>query len=87
MEQVVFWHISGHTKEEKETRKSAWFSKGNSCLINLIILHVKMSGFVDKGRIVDVFTLNFGRLSTLSPTIFSYSTYDIVVQMCGLVDG
>ncbi|KAK4827981.1 hypothetical protein QYF61_022683 [Mycteria americana] len=62
MKQVLLGHASRHMKEKKVTRNCQHgFTKGKSCLTNLIALCVKMTGFVDEEKSVDVIHLDFSK--------------------------
>ena len=60
MEQLILEVIIKQLEEKKVIRSSQHgFTKGKSCLINLICLHDDMTGWVDEGRTMDVVHLNF----------------------------
>jgi len=67
MDQGPLEHISQPTQETEVTRKAQHgFTKGQSCLNNLITLYDKMTGFVAKGRAMDDFDLAFSTCQSLS---------------------
>ncbi|GAB0206675.1 mitochondrial enolase superfamily member 1 [Grus japonensis] len=60
MEYLILETISRHMKDKKITRSSHHgFTKGKSCLTNLITFYDEMSGLVDEGRAVDIVLLDF----------------------------
>ena len=72
MEQLILEVISKQVEEKKVIRRSQHgFTKGKSCLTNLIAFYDGVTGWVDEGRAVDVVYLDFARLSTWSPVTSS----------------
>ncbi|CAM5091802.1 unnamed protein product [Eretmochelys imbricata] len=62
MEQVLHESILKHLKERKVIRNSQHgFTKGKSCLINLIALYDVITGSVDMGKVVDVLFLDYSK--------------------------
>jgi len=62
MEQLILEVIVKQVEEKKAMRSSQHgFTKGKSCLINLIAFYDGMTGWVDKGRAVDVVYLDFSK--------------------------
>jgi len=62
MEQLILEVIIKQVEEKKVIRSSQHgFTKGKSCLINLIAFYDGMTGWVDEGRAVDVVYLNFSK--------------------------
>jgi len=60
MEQLILEVIIKQVKEKKVIRSSQHgFTKGKSCLTNLIALYDGMTGWVDEGREVHVVYLDF----------------------------
>ncbi|PKU40853.1 rna-directed dna polymerase from mobile element jockey-like [Limosa lapponica baueri] len=60
MEWLVLGVISKHLEEKKAIRSSQHgFTKGKSCLTNLIAFYDGMTGWMDEGRVVDVVSLDF----------------------------
>ena len=58
MEQLILETISTHVKDKKVTGSSQHgFTKGKSCLPNLITFYDEISGFVHEGRAVDIVCL------------------------------
>ena len=55
MEQLILEAIMKQVEEKKVIRNSQQgFTKGKSCLANLIAFYDEMTGWVDEGRAVDV---------------------------------
>jgi len=81
MEQLILEAIIKKVVEKKVIRSSQrGFTKGNSCLTNLIAFCDGMTGWVDKGRAVDVGYLNFSKaFNTVSYNILSGK-----LRKCGL---
>jgi len=62
MEQLILEIIIKQVKEKKVIRSSQHgFTKGKSCLTNLIPFYDGMTGWVDEGRAVDVVCLDFSK--------------------------
>ncbi|CAM4527801.1 unnamed protein product [Lepidochelys kempii] len=62
MEQVLHESILKHLEERKVIRNSQHgFTKGKSCLINLIALYDVITGSVDMGKVVDVLFLDYSK--------------------------
>ncbi|CAM4578502.1 unnamed protein product [Caretta caretta] len=62
MEQVLKESILKHLEERKVIRNSQrGFTKGKSCLTNLIDFYDEITGCVDEGKAVDVFFLDFSK--------------------------
>ncbi|CAM4550617.1 unnamed protein product [Caretta caretta] len=62
MKQVLKESILKHLEERKVIRNSQHgFTKGKSCLTNLIAFYDKISGSVDEGKAVDVLFLDFSK--------------------------
>jgi len=62
MEQLILDVISKQVEEKKVIRSSQdGFTKGKSCLINLIAFCGGMMSWVDEGRAVDVVYLDFSK--------------------------
>ncbi|CAM5143904.1 unnamed protein product [Eretmochelys imbricata] len=73
MEQVLKESILKHLEERKVIRNSQHgFTKGKSCLTNLIALYDKITGSVDEGKAVDVLFLDFSKaFDTVSHSILA----------------
>ncbi|CAM4661735.1 unnamed protein product [Lepidochelys kempii] len=71
MEQVLKESILKHLHERKVIRNSQHgFTKGRSCLINLIAFYDEITGSVDEGKAVDVLFLDFSKVfDTVSHSI------------------
>ncbi|CAM4419121.1 unnamed protein product [Lepidochelys kempii] len=62
MEQVLKGSILKHLEERKVIRNSQHgFTKGKSCLTNLIAFYDEITGSVDEGKAVDVLFLDFSK--------------------------
>jgi len=62
MEQLILEAIIKQVEEKKVIRSSQHgFTKGKSCLTNLIAFYDDTTGWVDEGRPVDVAYLNFSK--------------------------
>jgi len=81
MEQLILEVIIKQVKEKKVIRSSQdGFTKGKSCLTNLIAFYDGMTGWVDEGRAVDVVYPNFSKA-------FDTVSHDILLgklRKCGL---
>ncbi|CAM5099949.1 unnamed protein product [Eretmochelys imbricata] len=73
MEQVLKESILKHLEERKVIRNSQHgFTKGKSCLTNLIAFCDEMTGSVDEGKAVDVLFLDFSKaFDTVSHSILA----------------
>ncbi|CAM4617638.1 unnamed protein product [Caretta caretta] len=73
MEQVLKESILKRLEERKVIRNSQHgFTKGKSCLTNLIAFYDEITGSVDEGKAVDVFFLDFSKaLDTVSHSILA----------------
>ncbi|PKU35686.1 rna-directed dna polymerase from mobile element jockey- hypothetical protein [Limosa lapponica baueri] len=71
MEWLILGVISKHIEEKKAIRSSQHgFTKGKSCLTNLIAFYECMTGWIDEGRVVDVVCLDFSKaFDTVSHSI------------------
>ncbi|CAM4640080.1 unnamed protein product [Lepidochelys kempii] len=73
MEQVLKESILKHLEERKVIRNSQHgFTKGKSCLTNLIAFYDKITGAVDEGKAVDMLFLEFSKaFDTVSHNILA----------------
>ncbi|PKU37921.1 rna-directed dna polymerase from mobile element jockey- hypothetical protein [Limosa lapponica baueri] len=71
MERLILDIISKHMEDKKAIRSSQdGFSKGKSCLTNLIAFYDGITGWIDEGRAVDVVYLDFSKaFDTVSHSI------------------
>ena len=68
LEQLVLDAISKQVEEKKVMRSSQHgFTKGQSCLTNIVAFYDGITNWVDERRAVDVIYLDFSKI--LSPTI------------------
>jgi len=81
MEQLILEVINKQVEEKKVIRSSQHgFTKGKSCLTNLIAFYDDMTGWVDEGRAVDVVYLVFSKaFDTISHNILLEK-----LRKCGL---
>jgi len=81
MEQLILEVINKQVQEKKFIRSSQHgFTKGKSCLTNLIAFYDGMTGWVDEGRTVDVVYLDFSKA-------FNAASHNILLgklRKCGL---
>ncbi|GAB0207557.1 mitochondrial enolase superfamily member 1 [Grus japonensis] len=81
MEQLILGVINKHVEEKKVIGSGQHgFTKGKSCLTNLIAFYDGMIGWVDEGRAVDVVYLDFSKA-------FDTVSYNILIgklRKCGL---
>ncbi|GAB0205277.1 mitochondrial enolase superfamily member 1 [Grus japonensis] len=70
MEQLILGVINKHVEERIIRGGQHRFTKGKSCLTNLIAFYDGMAGWVDEGRAVDVVYLDFSKaFDTVSHSI------------------
>jgi len=83
VEQLILDVTSKQVEEKKVVRSSQHgFTKGKSCLTNLIAFYDGVTGWVDEGRAVDVVYLDFSKA-------FDTVSHDTVIgklKKCGLVE-
>lgn len=58
---VFLEHVSGHKKKEVIGNNQHGFIKGKSCMTSLIAFYGKMAEFLNEGRTVDFFYLDFSK--------------------------
>ena len=89
MEQLILEAIIKQVEEKKVIRSSQHgFTKGKSCLTNLIAFYDGMAGWVDEGRAVDVVYINFSKaFDTVSHNILLGKLRKMSGQWDGLRTG
>jgi len=84
MEQLILEVIIKQVEEKKVIGDSQHgFTKGKSCLTNLIAFYNGMNGWVDERRAVDVVCLDFSRLLALASITSSLGSSGSVGWMSG----
>jgi len=83
MEQLILDIVSRHTKDKRVIRGSHHgFTKGKSCLTNLITFYEDIAGWIDDGKAVDMVYLDFSKAFD----IISHSILTAKLRKCGLDD-
>ncbi|PKU42896.1 rna-directed dna polymerase from mobile element jockey-like [Limosa lapponica baueri] len=82
MERLLLGIISKHPEENRAIRSSQHgLANGKSCLTNLIAFYDGMTGWIDEGRAVDVFHLDFSKaFDTVSHSILKDGSRNIVTK-------
>ncbi|CAM4568324.1 unnamed protein product, partial [Caretta caretta] len=84
MEQVLKESILKHLHERKVIRNSQHgFTKGRSCLTNLIAFYDEITGSVDEGKAVDVFKLKKYGLDECTISVLVPSPPNLVLEEAG----
>ena len=83
MEKLILGTASRHIKDKRVIRGSQHgFTKGKSCLTNLIAFYEEVTRWIDDGKAVDVVYLDFSRaFDTVSHSILAAK-----LRKCGLDD-
>ena len=72
MEQIVLREITWHVWDNQGIRPRQYgFTKGRSCVTNLISFYDPVTHLLDEGKAVDVVNNTKIKRLTLSPTVFS----------------
>ncbi|GAB0207135.1 mitochondrial enolase superfamily member 1 [Grus japonensis] len=84
MEQLILGVINKHVEEKVIGSGQHGFTKGKSCLTNLIAFYDGMTGWVDEGRTVDVVYLDFSKaFDTVSHNILIGKLRKCGLDECG----
>ena len=80
MEKLILGTASGHIKAKRVIRSSQHgFTKGKSCLTNLIAFYEDVTRWIDDGKAVDVVYLDFRRaFGTFSHSILAAKLTKVV---------
>uniref|UniRef100_A0A8B9CCP8 Reverse transcriptase domain-containing protein n=1 Tax=Anser brachyrhynchus TaxID=132585 RepID=A0A8B9CCP8_9AVES len=83
MEQLILGVVSSHIKDKRVIRGSQHgFTKGKSCLTNLIAFYEDITRWIDDGKAVDMVYLDFSKAFHA----VSHSILTVKLRNCGLDD-
>lgn len=88
LEHLILEDISVHVDDKNViTSTQHGFTKGKSCLTNLIAFYDEMTTWMDEGRAVGVVCLSFSKALTLCLTTSSFTSSGSTDRMSGQWDG
>ena len=88
MEQILLDDMLDHMRNERVIRDSQHgFTRGRSCLTNLVAFYDGVTALVDEGKVTDVIYLDLTKPLTWSPTTFLSPNWRDVDLMGGPLVG